>query len=259
MFENVLKKTKKRDGFMKKRILKSICSKALAVAVGTALLVQTQAPVVASAAKDPTLYISEVYLSYGKTDEEAKQWLKDNDYIIVDQNLNEGSEGGVSWLGLGSEKRSVYLGYKTTENSDEAITDMRAMNMNGDYSYEAYEKMLEAKGAEIRAFIGDLITALKEYRENYNAKKPNALIAHDNLNRFSDDDSNDALMGDLLLKPIKEEMTEEEYNKAPKEHADMTTVMMQGNVQIVREMMTYLAYAADTSDTTWLQRLGDAN
>ena len=130
---------------MKKRISKSICSKALAVTVGTVLLVQTQAPVVASAAKDPTLYISEVYLSYGKTDEEAKQWLKDHDYTILDQNLNEGTDAGVSWIGLGSEKRSVYLGYKTTENSDEAITDMRAMNMNGEYSYDEYEKVLVSK------------------------------------------------------------------------------------------------------------------
>ena len=248
---------------MKKRIVKSLCSKALAAAVGAAVLMQAQAPVLAGAL-DTKLYISEVYLSYGETDEKAKQWLKDNGYTVLDQNLNESAEGGLnadwlSWTGLHSEKRSVYLGYKTTTNADEAIRDLRAMNMNGDFSYEDYEKMLENRKAEINGFIGNIKAALKEYRENYEAKKPKALIAHDNLNKYTDDDSGDAPLGDLLLKPIREEMSEEDYKKAEKEHADMTTIMMQGNLDIVHEIMTYLAYSADSSGTTWLERLKDTN
>ncbi|MBR4554680.1 MAG: hypothetical protein IKO27_03705 [Ruminococcus sp.] len=126
---------------MKRKIRKSFYSKALAAAVGAAVLVQAQAPVLANALEDGPLYISEVYLSYGDTDEKAKKWLEDNGYEILDQNLNEDAEGGVSWLGLASKKRSVYLGYKTTDDPDEAITDMRAMNMRGDYSYNEYEKI----------------------------------------------------------------------------------------------------------------------
>ena len=244
---------------MKKRIIKSICSKALAVAVGTVLLVQTQAPVIASAQQNPTQYISELYLSYGKDDKTAKDWLEKNGYTVIDQNLNEGAEGGVSWIGLGSEKRSVYLGYKTTENSDEAITDMRVMNMNGDFSYDDYESMLKAKMQEIKGFINAVISALKEYRANYEAKRPKALIAHEKLNKYYDDDCNKATMGDLLLKPVKEEMSEEDYKKAEKEHADLTTIMMQGNLDIVREMMGYLAYAADIGETSWLERLKTVN
>ena len=240
---------------MKKRILKSICSKALAITVGTVLLVQTQAPVVASAAKDPTLYISEVYLSYGKTDDEAKQWLKDHDYTILDQNLNEGTDAGVSWIGLGSEKRSVYLGYKTTENSDDAITDMRAMNMNGDYSYDEYEKVLVSKKAEIAQFVSNMQTAIAEYRENYKNGAEKAKTAHDKMNTLLDADSNDTGLGDLLLKPTKEEMGEEEYNKAPKEHADMTTIILQGNVNSISSLMTNLCLAADTSKEGWVARL----
>ena len=237
---------------MKKRFIRSIYGKALAAAVGAAVLMQAQAPALAGALDTP-LYISEVYLSYGETDEKAKQWLKDNGYEILDQNLNENADG------LMSTKRSVYLGYKTTEDADEAIRDMRAMNMNGDFSYEAYEKMLEDKKTEISSFIGKVLTALKEYRENYEAKKPKALIAHDKLNKYTDDDSDNAPLGDLLLKPVKEEMTEDEYEKAKAEHADMTTIMMQGNLEIVHEIMTYLAYSADTAKESWLDRLADAN
>lgn len=99
--------------------------------------------------------------------------LRTNVYTVLDQNLNESAEGGgslLSYFGVGSEKRSVYLGYKTTTEKEDAITDMRVMNMNGDYSYEAYEKLLEDKKQEINAFIENVKTALKEYRANYEAK-----------------------------------------------------------------------------------------
>ena len=237
---------------MKKRIIRAVCSKALAAAVGTAVLIQAQAPVLAGALENP-VYISEVFLSYGETDDKAKQWLTDNGYTVLDQNLNESADG------LMSTKRSVYLGYKTTTEADEAIRDMRVMNMNGDFSYEAYEKMLENRKAEIAGFIGNVLTALKEYRENYEAKRPKALIAHDNMNKYTDDDSDNAPLGDLLLKPVKEEMSEADYEKAKTEHADITTLMLQGNLDIVRDIMAQLAYAADTGEKSWLDRLGDAN
>lgn len=70
------------------------------------MMIQANAPVIASAAQDKTEYISDVYISYGKDDESAKRWLEDNGYTVVDQNLNEKAEGGISFLGLGSERCS---------------------------------------------------------------------------------------------------------------------------------------------------------
>ena len=239
---------------MKKRFIRSICSKTLAAAVGAAVLIQAQAPALAGALDGP-VYISEVYLSYGDTDDKAKQWLKDNGYEILDQNLNENAEGGVSWLGLASEKRSVYLGYKTTTEKDEAIRDMRAMNMNGSYSYDEYEKVLENRKNEIAAFIGDVKKALAEYRENYKAGAEKAKIAHDKMNLLLDDDSGDGALGDLLLQPIKEEMSEEDYNKEPDKHVDMTTLLMQGNIESVNSLMSSLYMAADTGKEGWTERL----
>ena len=238
---------------MKKRLFRALSSKVLAAAVGAAVLIQAQGPVLAGAVEEVPLYISEVYLSYGKTAAEAKQWLERNGYKVLDQDLNEDADGFMS------TKRSVYLGYKTTTDKDEAITDMRAMNMNGNFSYEAYEKLLEERKSDIKNFIGSLVTALKEYRANYEAGKPKALIAHENMNKYYDDDSEGALMGDLLLKPIKEEMPEEKFKAAEKEHADMTTVLLQGNLDIVRDIMANLAYAADTSESSWLERLGSVS
>ena len=99
------------------------------------MLIQAQVPTFVKASEPPQ-YISEVYLSYGNTPEEAKAWLLSNGYNVLNQDLNEGAESAqwASTLLLASDKRSVYLGFKTTTEKDEAITDMRAMNMNGDFS-----------------------------------------------------------------------------------------------------------------------------
>lgn len=242
---------------MKKRVLKTLCSKALAVTVGAAMMMQAYGPTFASAAEE-TQYISEVYLSYGKDDASAKKWLEDNGYTVVDQNLNEGAEGGgavLSFIKIGSEKRSVYLGYKTTTDSKQAITDMRAMNMKGEYSYDEYEKVLESKKTEITNFIADMKSALAEYRANYKSGALKAKIAHDKMNLLLDDDCDNAPLGDLLLQPIKEEMKEEDYNKEPTKHADMTTLILQGNMGYVNNIMTDICYAADTAADNWVGRL----
>ena len=200
-----------------------------------------------ASADNETLYISEVYLSYGKDAESAKKWLTDNGYTVLEQDLNEDTQGGISWTKLSSEKRSVYLGFKTTTNSDDAIRDMRVMNMNGEYSYDEYEKVLENKKAEINSFIADIKTALAEYRANYKYGDVKSKIAHDRMNLLLDDDCENAPLGDLLLKPIKEEMSKQEYNKVPTKHADLTTIIMQGNIESVNALMNCLSMASDNS------------
>ena len=102
---------------------KSMTLKITAAVLTGAMALQQPVQLIAQAAATPE-YLSEVIISYGNSDEEAKNWLNENGYQIVDQNLNQGAEGGaewMSWAGLASEKRSVYLGYKTTNNASEAI------------------------------------------------------------------------------------------------------------------------------------------
>ena len=233
-----------------KQIGLKLAAAAMTAAMGLQMTVQ---PIQAAAAS--TQYLSEVIISYGRTDDEAKNWLTDNGYKVVNQNLNEGGEGGsdaLSWLGLASEKRSVYLGYKTTTNADEAITDMKIMNMNGGYSYEAYEKVLKELEQQKTHFLENIMAALTEYRANYAKGAVKAKIAHDNLNKFKDDDSG-ALMGDLLLNALKTE-DEAAWQADPSQHADMVTILMQGNSTVVSEIMQNLAFAADTADDSFVNR-----
>ena len=196
-------------------------------------------------------YVKEMIISYGKTENDAKTWLKNKGYKIIDNNLNEGSDDTFS------TERAVYLGYKTTSNVDEAITDMKLMNMKGNYSVEDYQLLLEEQKAGLKFFIGNFITAINEYRDNYKKGQERAVAAHDMLNLMYDDDTEQNL-GDLFLHKIKEEYTDAQFDALSKSEqnqiADMTTILMQSNATAVLAIEQIIALATDSGDSVWAER-----
>ncbi len=209
----------------------------------------------ALAASSKATYIKDVVISYGETEDEAKNWLTENGYEILDNNLNEGADD------LISDKRAVYLGYTTTNDAEEAITDMRLMNMQGGYSVQDYQILLEEQKANIQSFLNDFLIAVNEYRANYSAGQQRAVVAHDMLNLLYDDDSQQYL-GDLLLNKIKEEYSDEEWSamspEAQSKVGDMTTILMQANSNAVLAIQQLVAMATDSGDSTWLERYDSA-
>ncbi len=231
---------------MHKKFLKALVSVVLVLAICSVTCTNAFA---ASFLKNT--YVKEVFLSYGNSDDEAKKYLTDNGYEVVDHNLNEGADDTFS------KKRSVYLGYKTTEKSDEAITDMKLMNMKGGYNVQDYQMILTEQKKNIQAFLADFIVAVNEYRSNYKKNQERAIAAHDILNLLYDDDTQQ-YMGDLLLSKIKEEYTDEEWKALSAEEqakaADMTTILMQGNSDSILIIEQVIALAADDGDSLWTER-----
>ncbi len=235
---------------MLKKSLKAALSIFLAVAM---CLVACTCAFAASYSKDK--YVKEVFISYGNDDNEAKSYLKDNDYEVLDYNLNEGADDTFS------KKRAVYLGYKTTSDVDEAITDMKLMNMKGGYSVQDYQMLLDEQGNNIKSFIDHFIIAVTEYRNNYKKNKGSAVAAHELLNLIYEDDTQQ-YMGDLLLNKIKEEYTEDEWSnlseKGQSKVANMTTILMQGNSKLIFAIEKIIALAADDNNDLWLDRYSSA-
>ncbi|MBP5781613.1 MAG: hypothetical protein J6X34_10340, partial [Clostridia bacterium] len=165
--------------------------------------------------------------------------------------------------GLGSKgEKAVYLGYKTTKNRSEAITDLALMNMKGGYSVQEYEVLMEKQlKSQILPFIEDFQTAIDEYRENYTSEyesnQKRAEYVHDALNKLVDDDTEKPL-GDLLLNETKQELGDAAYNalsdEEKKQHADLATIIAQSNGQAMLIMESLITRAADTNDSTWLER-----
>ena len=218
---------------------------------------------VMAAAQDaaPTEYISEVRIGVGKNMFDASNSLEG--YTILRNgekavDLNENAGGGFGSKG----DRVVLIGYKTTTDRKEAITDLALMNMKGGYSVSDYEALMEKQMKEqIIPFVENFQAAIDEYRENYNsdieANKQRAKYIHDILDKFIDDDTGKGL-GELLLNETKFEMGDAAYNKLSdaekKNHADILTILAQSNGQATLMMENLLTRAADTEEDTWLDR-----
>lgn len=188
-------------------------------------------PLTAFAAKQE-VYIKEIRISTDANDEAAKQWLTENGYTILDVNLNQKTG-----------KDSVYIGYLTTTNPDEAITDISLMQMDGGYSFSEYEAMVEKRREEINYIIDSLAIAINEAKTNYRAGKKGAVSAYTLLNRFREDDSG-MLLGDLLYSDV---MDKDTINK----------VFLQGNGDVATVIYNMLALACTEfgEGSTWLDKL----
>ena len=234
------------------------------------MLILAPAQVAASAAEsEKKTYISEVKVGMGETSEEAaKELLTEGFTILTDSSgkyadLNKDA-GSKSILKKGPNQKIVYLGYKTTENARDAITDLAVMNMNGGYSFQDYEKLMDNQlDTQIKPFVDRFIATLTEYRDNL--KKPKDSINFKRadyyrnlLNKLTDDDTGGKPLGDLLVNQTKYEMGDDAYNKLSaeekKNHCDILTLLMQGNGRAVLMMETELTKSADSADNTWLDR-----
>ena len=256
-----------------KQIIKSTISVLLALLTG----ILPVARVFAAEAQSSD-FISEVKVFYGDPSAAATEGyslLKDgNDPVDLNQNA-----GG----GLGSKgEKAVYLGYKTTSDRNDAITDLALMNMKGGYSVKDYGYLMKDQmKAQIVPLVDGFLATIKEYRENYEADDQKAIYINRVLNNFIDDDTGKGL-GDLLLNETIYEMAKPKFDALSAEekektslyevnlqlrdalseaeriiHADILTIIAQANGKAILMMENLLTRAADTNDTTWLERLSE--
>ena len=195
------------------------------------LMVFSALPIVTFAAAEKT-YIKEVRISTASDESTAKQWLTENGYLVLDVNLNPKSGGD-----------AVYMGYITTTNPDEAITDMAIMQMDGGYSFAEYEAMIEERKKDIDAMLASISVAIETARDNYKKEYAGAVKAREVLNTFVEDDSGKYL-GDLIF---VENFDKELINK----------IFLQGNSDITMIVYNMLALACIEigEETNWLAKL----
>ena len=198
----------------------------------------------AAAAENNGIYVAEVYVAYGKNADAAKKTLSDKGFIPVNGNLNEGG------------KTYAMLGYKTTDDPQQAITDLSVMNMNGGYSVTDYKNLLKQQKTNIADFLNGFMPAITEYRANLKAGKARAAFVHDMLNKYTEDDSGKKL-GDLLNEETLQDklgITESINAENPDKLPDLITLLMQGNTAVLNSVEKLLAVSADSGDSTFLDR-----
>ena len=223
------------------KLLKSI---RIIVALVLVLTMIALIPLNTAAAANNGKYVSEVYVAYGKDAEDAKKTLEDKGFTPVEGNLNDGG------------KTYAMMGYKTTNDIRDSITDLAVMNMNGGYSVEDYKTFLKSKKTQIAEFLNEFTAVIKEYRANLKAGKTNATLVHDLLNNYTEDDTG-MKMGDLLnSETLQDRIGINESIEAanPENLPDLITILMQGNAQVIKSVEVLLSMAADSADNTWIDR-----
>ena len=263
----------------KENIMKHLSKMLIALVLALTIAGTLPAQVFADSAPE---YISEVKVYEGNCDNASAEGftiLCGEDGKPVD--LNQGS--GATGIGAKGNKK-VFLGYKTTSDRKEAITDLAMMNMKGGYSVQEYTALMKDQmNKQIIPLIEGFLSAIEEYRENYNsanaANKERAQYIHDILNKMTDDDCGGAGLGDLLLnetvyemaKPKFEALSDKEKETTDlydvniqvrdslpasekNKHADILTIIAQSNGRATLMMENLITRAADTDDSTWLDR-----
>ena len=195
----------------------------------------------AQAARNTGKYVSDIVISYASSKKKAEQELG-SDYIVLDKNFNDGMSGN-SWIG-----------YTTTDDEDEAITDIKAMPMDGKYSTSDYKTLLKNQKKVIETQLDAVIPSIVEFAKNYDAGLNTAKAIYKLLNFYHEDDS-DKNMGDFLLEKGR---ALAKNRKDSKSISDLEKIYMEGNNSVVSTIESLLLKAADTQlkgKGSWITRM----
>ena len=260
--------------------MKRILTTALSLTLAVIMAFLGAAQVFADSQKT---YVSEVMVAMGGSAE--NDLTNDGFTILCDDNgspidLNQGAGGGTGSQG----NKKVLMGYKTTTDITEAITDLALMNMEGGYDVQEYDLLMKRYlGAQISPFIDKFIAAINEYRENIESEdeinRARAEYVRAALNKFTDDDCGGAPLGDLLLNETVYEMAKPQFDRLSEkeqedkgiggvnaevrdalpeaeknEHCDILTLFAQADGRTMLLIYDLITRAADTSDDSWIDR-----
>ncbi|MEE1318017.1 MAG: hypothetical protein UHD05_00760 [Ruminococcus sp.] len=173
-----------------------------------------------------TYYLSDLKMAEAATADEAKKMLTDAGFTVLDKNLNPGAD------------KAVYLGYKKSTNVDDAITDVKVMNMKGGFNVSDYETIFEEAMDTYSSEVNNLRIAANEFAANYKAGKKEAQLAYRQLNYYyvEDDKGVKTYMGDYML-------------NFPGDNKDFADILLKGNPNILDNIRILLSMGvADDGD-----------
>ena len=181
-------------------------------------------------------YVSEVALVYEDSVEEAREAIKGTDWKLFEQDLNANADYMID--------DGVYLIYKTSTNVEDAITDLRVMDMYGGYNISNYEKQLEKSREAYKEIAADIRLVANEFKALYEAGDEMALLAYRQMNFYKDISETEMLMGDFLL-------------NIPSDDA-LIMVMMQGNSRVFENLVILLALGISRANgETLVERIAE--
>lgn len=210
--------------------------KLIAFILVVCLMMTTSLPAFAA---DPEEYLSDLRIVYASSYDEAKEIIAESafsDYEVYKQNLNKDTG-----------KIGVWLAYNTTEDVDDAITDIAVIPMNGGYREGNYQEMVR-QSYEQYMELGEIYAeAIEYFADAYEAGDFLAECAYRQLNLYCDNDDHDGeLLGDLFLDGV--------------DPAELATMFLEGNSYVLRNVRSLIAQGVSYNDSgdTYLELVAEA-
>ncbi len=177
-------------------------------------------------------YIESIQMFSASSKEKAIEKCAEAGYQPVDSDLNTGNDGN-----------AVVMGYRTTADPGEAITDISVLEMNSGYKEcdygEIAEKEMEMSGNIVFPFMN----AVWEYQDNLKKNSPGALAARKILNSYFIPEMENIGFGDYLA---SDKCTEDYVKK----------IVCQANTGIMYAMFGSMASGvSDFGHESWAQRI----
>ena len=207
----------------------------LAVTVCVAIPRLAPVPTPVSAATQEQ-FLSDVALIYKDTAEEAQAAIQGTGWKLYAKDLNKNAEPVF--------QDGVFLIYKTSTNVEDAITDLRVMNMYGKYSTSNYEQQLADSRAKYEQIVSSLRVVADEFEAAYEAEDEMALLAYRQLNFYKDvktegGTETNMLMGDFFL-------------DMPADDKQVVQVLFEGNALAVSNLIALLTIGVSGGSTDTL-------
>ena len=180
-------------------------------------------------------YIKDVKLIYAESKSEAASYVPDG-YMLLEYDLNEGTE-------YVFDVKQVYIAYSITTNPDEAITDIKMMNMNGGFVLSDYEEQLKNVKESVKRLADDVKAAVSMFVRNYMSGTSGARAAYYALNSFTVDEAYGQGLADYFL-----------YGNP--DDAFFVKLVLNAHQNVLSSIISALAMAVQgEAGYTWLDRL----
>lgn len=136
------------------------------------------------------VYISDIRIWTGSTSkDDAKKYFDKIGYTMLDADVNGGTD----------TSRFVYIGYQTTNDPDEAITDIRMLPMDTGYQMYNYKEIAEYLASQNTGTARKMASAAATFADYYDEGSPKAQEAYIGLNLFDIGDKEKTRLGDFIL------------------------------------------------------------
>lgn len=197
-------------------------------------------------------YLKEVKMFYGRTKEAAKTACEKEGFVFCPTDLNKGAPNVIregDYTTKPNAAMGIYMGYKTTEDKGNAITDITLLDMKHTHFEKVdYQEFLDNHIEDFRNEAAQMMVLVNELKRQKEAGSPNALMSFDLLNLFYVDDTKahdaeDNKLGNYLI------------NKA-----DITffeKFIQRGNTMVLGRITDLLCGASsdyNQDGTTWVDR-----